>query len=73
MRLFSTPVTPEYVYVIGPSDVVEAGVYNLMAATYCAMVTSAQVELCLGVFSTCIRYGKWGDYYFVKPMHLFRP
>ena len=42
MKLFSTPVTPEYFDVIGSSDGVKSGMSNLMLATYCAVVTSTQ-------------------------------
>ena len=42
MKLFSTPVTPEYFDVIGSSDGVKSGMSNLMLATYCAVVTSVQ-------------------------------
>ena len=58
MKLFPTPVTPEYVDIIGASDRVEALMYNLMVATYYDVETSAQGERCLGVFLHCIRYGK---------------
>ena len=42
MKLFSTPVTPEYFDVIGSSDGVKSGMSNLMLATYCSVVTSTQ-------------------------------
>ena len=42
MKLFSIPVTHEYVDVIGASDGVDAGMSNLIVATYCAMVTSSR-------------------------------
>ena len=47
MELFSTHVTPEYVDVIGESYGVEAGMSNLMVATYCAVVNSAQGDCCI--------------------------
>ena len=50
MKLFSTPVTPEYVNVIVASDGVETGMSNLMVATYCDIVTSPKGESCIGLF-----------------------
>ena len=58
MKLFSIPVTHEYVDVIGASDGVDAGMSNLIVATYCAMVTSSQGGRYLGVFPNCIVYVK---------------
>ena len=50
MKLFSTPVTPKYVDIIGASAGVEAGMYNLMVVNYCPVLTSAQGGRCIGVY-----------------------
>ena len=59
MKLFSTPVNPEYVDIIGAPDRVDTWMYNLMFATYCDVETSTQGGHCLGVLTHCIIYGKW--------------
>eukprot|EP00957_Ditylum_brightwellii_P100341 7648765-Ditylum_brightwellii.AAC.1 len=49
---------PEYVDIIGASDVIQDGMKSLHIGTYCAVVTSATGKHCLGLFHNIVDYCK---------------